>query len=108
MKGRLQETALVLMPRAFAEQPFPRNSLVTSPRRFLKGAVLPDEHRMQVLGMAGEHRAFRAEPGRRRHRRTALRDGTLQPTGISREKASRWAPGNAFPGAGRHRCGDHT
>ena len=64
MKGRLQETALVLMPRAFAvEQAFPKKLRGHIPAAaFLKGAVLPDEHLMEVLRMAEEHRAFRTEP----------------------------------------------
>ena len=64
MKGWLQETALMLMPRAFAvEQTFPkplRGHITTA--AFLKGAVLPDEHLVEVFRMAEEHRAFRAEP----------------------------------------------
>jgi hypothetical protein len=45
VKGRLQEAALVLMPRAFAvEQPFPKPLLgdITA-AALLKGAMLPDE-----------------------------------------------------------------
>jgi hypothetical protein len=64
MKGRLQEAALALMPRAFAvEQPFPkklRGHIAAA--AFLKGAVLPDKHLMEVLRMAEEHRVFRTEP----------------------------------------------
>ena len=64
MQGRLQETALVLMPRTFAvEQPFPKPLLghITA-AALLKGAVLPDEYLMEVFRMAEEHRAFRTEP----------------------------------------------
>jgi hypothetical protein len=64
MQGRLQEAALVLMPRAFAvEQAFPEKLLRhIAAAALLKGAVLPDEHLVEVLGMAEEHRAFRPEP----------------------------------------------
>ena len=108
MKGRLQETALVLMPRAFAvEQPFPEKLFGHIPASaFLKGAVLPDEHRMQVLGMAEEHRAFRAEP-----EGDDIAVLTLETAHKAQQiagKGQQMGLGNAFPGAGRHRCGGHT
>src|SRR5262249_608853 len=64
MKGRLQEMALALMQRAFAvEQALPEELFGDVPAAALqKGAVLPDEDRMQVLRMAEQHRTFRAEP----------------------------------------------
>jgi len=52
------------MPRAFAvEQAFPKKLLghiATSALQ--KGAVLPDEHLMDVLRMAEEHGVFRTKP----------------------------------------------
>jgi hypothetical protein len=63
MQGRLQETALVLMSRAFTvEQAFPKKLLGhIATAALLKDAVLPDEDLVQVLRMAEEHCAFRAE-----------------------------------------------
>jgi len=56
--------ALALMQRAFAvKQAFPKKLLGHVPAAALqKGAVLPDEHLVHVLGMAEEHRVFRTEP----------------------------------------------
>jgi len=64
MKGRLHEMALALMHCTFAaEQPFPEKLLGDVPAPALrKGAVLRDEHLMNVLWMAEEHRVFRTEP----------------------------------------------
>jgi hypothetical protein len=66
MKGRLQEAALALMPRAFAvEQAFPKKLLGhISTSAFLKGAMLPDEHLMEMLRMAEEHCTFWTEAER--------------------------------------------
>jgi hypothetical protein len=52
MKGWWQETALVLMPRTFAvEQAFSQKLCGHGPAAaFLKGAGLPNEHLMEVLG----------------------------------------------------------
>jgi hypothetical protein len=52
------------MQRAFAvEQAFTKKLLGHVPASALhKRAVLPDEHLMNVLRMAEEHRAFRTEP----------------------------------------------
>jgi len=63
LKGWLQEAALVLMPRAFTvEQAFSEKLLGhLAATAFLKGAMLPDEHLMEVCRMAEEHRTFRAE-----------------------------------------------
>jgi hypothetical protein len=56
--------ALALMHRAFAaEQALSKKLLGDVPAPALrKGAVLGHEHRMNVLGMAEEHRVFRPEP----------------------------------------------
>ena len=64
MKGRLHEVALVLMQRVFAvEQALTEKLRGDVPAAALqKGAVLPDEHLMNVLRMAEEHGAFRTEP----------------------------------------------
>ena len=100
MKGRLQEVALTLMPRAFAvEHPFPqklRGHIAAA--TFLKGAVLPDEHLMQVLGMAEEHRAFRAEPEGDDITICVLE--TAHKAQHIAGKGQQMGPGNAGPGPG--------
>ena len=64
MKRRLHEVALALMQGAFAvEQALSEKLFGDVPAATLqKGAVLPDEYLMNVLGMAEEDRAFRTEP----------------------------------------------
>ena len=101
MQGRLQETALVLMPRTFAvEQPFPKPLLghITA-AALLKGAVLPDEYLMEVFRMAEEHRAFRAEPEGDDIAVVVFEPTQTKPS-MSRAKASRWAPGTRARGPG--------
>jgi hypothetical protein len=98
----------VLMPCAFAvEQAFAEKlcgDIATA--AFLKGAVLPDEHLVEIRRMAEEHRAFRAEP-----EGDDIPILALEPAHKAQHiagKDQQMGPGNAGPGAGWHRCGDHT
>src|SRR5438105_4702929 len=108
MKGRLHEMALALMQRAFAvKQAFPKKLLGHVPAAALqKGAVLPDEHLMDVLRMAEEHGAFRTEPEGDDITILTL-EAAHKAQHVTRE-SQQMGPGKAGPGAGRRRCGDHT
>ena len=102
------QAALVLVPCAFAvEQAFSEKLFGDVPAAaFLKGAVLPDEHLMQVLGMAEEHCAFWAE-SEGNDIAVFLLEATHKAQHIA-GKGPQMGPGNAGPGARRQRCGNHT
>ena len=108
MKGRLEEAALVLMPRAFAvEQTFSKPLLGhIAAAAFLKGAVLPDEHLMEVFRMAEEHRTFWTES-----ERDDIAVGVLETAHKAEHiarKGQQMGTGKAGLGAWRRQCRDHT
>ncbi len=65
----------------------------------MKGAVLPDEHLMDVLRMAEEHRAFRTEPEGDDIAVLVL-EAAQKAQHVAGE-GQEMGPGKACPGAGR-------
>jgi hypothetical protein len=100
--------ALALMQRAFAvEQAETEQLLGDVPAAALhKGAVLPHEDLMDMLGMTEEHRAFRTEP-EGDDIPVLLLEATHKAQHIAGER-QQMGPGKAGPRAGWRRRSDHN